>query len=136
MPGTGVGSAGNKSGFVTVHGGMMTLDVSWAAVRTGTPPVLQSYFATDPNVIPLGGAITLENVDVAADGVSPIYAVGGSYQYGVVDPSLASVTAAIPPFLSTTMAQAGPLAAGFSSDSVLWRFQASTGANPFCCCEG
>ena len=131
LPGTGVGPDGAVAGFYTLHGGQMQLMVAWAAVRSGLPPVLPSYLTPDANLQPLTGAVTIDNSDVEADATSPVYAVGGWYLYGVKDPRLVSLNAAVPPFLSDSAAQAGPQAGRYYSDSILWRFVGAVGNNPF-----
>lgn len=131
LPGTGSGADGHKAAVVTVHGGLMTMDVSWVARRTGSPPVLPSFQSKDPNLIPLKGSVVPTQVDPSADGVLPNYTVAGHYTYLILDPTQASVLAPLPPFLGTSNSSLAAAAAGQYSDGILWNFQGSGGANPF-----
>jgi hypothetical protein len=130
IPGTGVGSDGKKSSFVSVHGGMMKLFVAWTASRTGTPPVLPSKDSGDSNIVYLDSVIMPTEVQIAADGYSPVYEVTGCYTYGIKDPDKVSITAPVPPFMSNEVKQAGILVAAHYSKSILWGFKGQQGPNP------
>ena len=107
LPGTGAGRDGGKGLPVTVHGGQTKLYVAWTARRAGVPPVLPAARPSDPNLVYLGGTVMPAQIEIGADGYSPVYEVTGAYSYGVIDPDRVTVTAPVPPFLSGLAAQAG-----------------------------
>ncbi|VTS00749.1 unnamed protein product [Gemmata massiliana] len=130
MPGTGVGPNGGKAKAVTVHGGQMTLEVDWVAMRTGAPPVLPTFESRDTNFVALNAAVTLSNVELSPDGVTAVHKVGGHYSYGVIDPSAVSVSAAIPPFLTPLLQDVSLSTARNFSDDILWPAGQAGGQNP------
>lgn len=130
MPGTGVGSEGQKSAFVKNHGGFMQMEVTWYATRKGMPPVIPRFLSPNSNFVALSGSVVPEGIDVSADHSQPIYTVSGFYRYGVINPNLVNAAAPIPPFLTDAAAAASPQTAGFFSDRILWRFQGQ-GDGPF-----
>lgn len=129
LPGTGTGVNGGKGAAVTVHGGLMTLEVDWHAQRTGRPPVLPTFQTDDPNFVPLRSSIVPAAPETSADGTMLVYRVAGHYSYGVLDPSIVAVLAPMPPFLSDTLSEASLTAAGYFSDDVLWKMKTG-GSNP------
>ncbi|MBP3954966.1 hypothetical protein J8F10_37395 [Gemmata sp. G18] len=120
MPATGVGPNGKKAKAVTVHGGAMTLEVDWVAMRTGAPPVLPTFESKDPNFVPLRGGVTVSNVELSPDGVMPVHKVAGHYSYGVIDPTIVSLAAPIPPFLSPQLQDVSLSTTRNFSDEILW----------------
>lgn len=132
MPGTGVGPDGSVGQVVQFHGGLMLIEVCWVAGRTGSAPVLPAYQSQDPNLVQLGGTIVAKDVQMSADGTIPTYLVAGFYYYGALDPRRVSITAPVPPFLSTqTAQQVAPLAAAAYSTEPLFSFVGQSGPNPF-----
>lgn len=132
LPGSGVDPDGGISSFVRVHGGAMTLTVTWVAGRTGNPPVLPAYQSSDPNLVALSGGIVAKDIAFGADGTSPTYLVAGYYIYGAYDPTKVSINAPIPPFLDISIAkQIAPLEAAYYSPMPLFSFVGASGPNPF-----
>lgn len=124
LPGTGTGDDGAKSAFVTVHGGLMRLECTFAARRPGQPPVLPTKESFDPNYTYLGGRLNVGGIEIGADGVTPIYTASGMYTYGVADPDKVTYFAPFPPFLSGSIGDKLDEAAGYVSKNILWRFRA------------
>lgn len=114
---------GRRASIVTVSGGLTTLVVTWAASRTGMPPVLPAKESADPNFVYIDGDIIPAQVRIAGDGYSPIYAVSGSYYYTALNPDAVAYAAPVPPFLADAVGPAAGLAAGHFSNDVLWKFR-------------
>lgn len=131
MPSTGVGQNGNVASFPQVSGPVMMLVVNWTAQRQGVPPVLPTFLPLDNNFIPLDADITPMQVEPAPDGLSMVYSTYGQYRYGIVDPSKASITHPIPPFLSQYVTESALTGSSSYSDAVLWFFNGVQGPNPF-----
>jgi hypothetical protein len=131
LPGTGVGANGHRATTVTVHGGMMTLEVTWVAMRSGGAPILPSFKSPDPNLVPINSPkLITKQINPTADGALPTFCVAGHYVYLVIDPKVVSILAPIPPFLMGS-AEYAKQAASFTSDRVLWSFVGASGPNPF-----
>ncbi|VTS00618.1 hypothetical protein [Tuwongella immobilis] len=100
------------------------LDVTWSCKRTGSPPVVPD---PDPgegeysNWIPLDRSCDVNNIRLAADGVSFIYEVAGVYHYVSAFADQVQVTAPVTPYIrrdgQLTFASAGATK-GRSSDLV------------------
>lgn len=118
MPGTGVGDTPQRGTAVTVHGGQMFLEVSWACQRTGRPPQIPSFSVNDPNLVAIGGTCIPAEMQLSADGSAPTYRVAGHYIYGVLDPSLVSLTAPVPPYFSDGVLTTAPNIANFTAPVV------------------
>lgn len=135
LPGTGVGSpsSGDIANLVTVAGKVTTMMVAWVVGRTGIPPVLPTYETGNPNIVPLQGVITANNVELSSDATGYIYMAAGYYLYGVLNPAKAELTAGTPPYLGSTAATAaGEVGANFSTNILQDKpGQGATNANPF-----
>lgn len=135
LPGTGTGPNPKRGVAVTEHGGQMVLEVVWSAQRKVIPPVVPRFQVPSKvasNFVPMRSRVGLPEVDIAADGRTPVYTIAGKYEYGILDPDQVNVVSAVPPFLTDTAAQAAKQTAGFNSDDVVWRFQGEGGGpNPF-----
>lgn len=131
MPGTGVGPNGNKSAFVAVSGGGMSLEVNWTASRSGVPPILPTFLPPNSNYVPLEGHILTNQIEPEADNICVKYTVSGKYKYGIADPSQVSLSHPIPPFLSDQVIASGERATQSMSDVILWNFRSSGSGNPF-----
>jgi hypothetical protein len=133
--GTPTGSTqvgGNQAAFTRYHGGMMTMDVVWVCGRTGDAPILPAYQSQDPNLTALGGGIVVKNLEMSADGSTPVYLSAGYYHYGATDPTKVALNAPVPPFLNPQVAnQIAPLAVANYSNVPLFSFVGATGPNPF-----
>jgi hypothetical protein len=99
LPSTKAGDPGRK---VKTHAGAAKLQVDWSVSRVGGPPEIPSPQpkAADTNVVFVGGTVSPEGLDLAADGVSVRHVVTGVYNYKFLAWDLVKFAAAIPPFLS------------------------------------
>lgn len=118
LPGPGVGPKPGVGAAVTLHGGSMRLEMNWYAQRTGTPPVIPAFLTTDTNLVPIGGSYQPAEMQLSGDGGSPVWRAAGHYVYGVLDPSLVSMSSPLPPMLAAAAAGAAAAAAGTVADVI------------------
>ena len=88
---------------------MLTLKVKWASRRIGFPPRVPGKTLNDPNWVYVGGFVGNHEMQMGADGVSPVWEIRGIYEYQALNPALARKNALIPPYIST-QALEGPAA--------------------------
>lgn len=136
MPGTGVGSDGDVSVVVTNHGGIMQLETSWVAARTGKPPVLPLFKSNNSNIVPLRGTVVAKDVVPSPDGASLVYMLAGFFIHAVIDPKKYEIVPGVAPFLDIVVQEGAKLGAGYWADQVYSQSTsegqgAATGANPF-----
>lgn len=79
---------------------MLTLRRRWTVKRTGFPPNVPPRQLADPNWVYLGGVMIPRELRGGPDGLSVIYEVSGVYEYAALDPSLVTLAADVPPFIS------------------------------------
>ncbi len=131
LPGSGIGPNGGKASVVTVHGGLMHLDVVWTASRRGAPPVVPTYTSPNPNIVGVDTPkITRPYTDYSPDLINQIFKIDGHYRYVVIDPTQVNMTAPVAPFLTPLTQYASNADVAYST-SILWGIQLSAPNNPF-----
>lgn len=123
MPGTGMPSNNTSPGggsqsnnvaspstaaAVSVGGGLMMVEMVWTAMRIGLPPVIPGMVSSDPNLLPVKGALVGQNITTSPDGTAIVYGASGWLRFMVLDPSKFDSAAPIPPFLSAEVASGAP----------------------------
>lgn len=104
MPST---KKGERAAMVSVDNGDARLTADWTLEHTGgdDPPIPDPESQND-NWQFLGGTVTSSELDVAGDGITPLWRLAGCYEYQAVDASKVRVTAALPPWLDETRLEA------------------------------
>lgn len=103
-PGTivvGTTVPGTKSAKVRTRNESKTLRLEWALTRIGGQPELPFQDFEDDNwiLVSPGNAVSLDNADVASDGVSLIYKAAGVARFEALDSSAVVMNYPVPPFL-------------------------------------
>jgi hypothetical protein len=132
MPGSGVGDLGDIAEMVRVSGKKTRILVSWVVGRTGIPPVLPKYETDNPNLRPVCGTITSQNVELATDGSGFVYMTAGYYIYEVINPTTVQMTTAAPAYITPSLTGAVTAAATAAyTASITNDFEGPTDSNPF-----
>ena len=131
LPSTGVGSQKNKATVAKTSGFTSSLVTTWVAGRTGSPPQLPAYQSTDPNLVPVRGAVVSQSTVPSADGSALVFLVSGYYVHAILDPELWEMASVQPPFVSSLVNDGAKKSQGFWADLTASVQQGVTGANPF-----
>lgn len=101
-PGTDVlaSSNGGIGGQIQIFGGQTIVDIGWSITRIGAPPQIPPVKSADPNWVSVGAKMEPQGIELAADGVTPIYTMAGIYSYKALDRSKVAVGAPIPPYIA------------------------------------
>lgn len=96
------GFQGNSVAFVKLASEVLLWICDWTACRWSAPPTVPNSEPTDSNWILLDELMEPAMITVAADGVTPLYRLSGTYIYGHTNPDIAlinDINFARPPWL-------------------------------------
>lgn len=94
--------------FIQMHAPIAKRIVDMDVSSTGSRPQLpQDPALTDSNQVLLSSELAPDAMNLSGDGITPTWRMRGSYEIGFVNRNNASVTAAVPPWLSLSTLNVG-----------------------------
>jgi hypothetical protein len=105
---------------VRMYNPTLSLRVEITAKRVGGQPVLPDPRSSDGNAVFMGGTAAIGGVDLAADGVSPVFTLSAIWNYKFLKPNLANTLAPLPPFMSKKRKVEAKLAAALAAKSIVF----------------
>ena len=124
---------GEPKAVVRLHNPSMDLVVEFSAARVGGPPAVPDPTEAGPDVVYRRGSVSAGHIELAADGVTPVYTVSGLYEFEVLDPCAVSITAPVPPYLDGQIGGEARIAVGVAGAGLLFGPGAAGGrVNIFC----
>jgi hypothetical protein len=84
----------------------MTAIIEWSVERYNELPQLPPTDAGDPNLVYLRAEFNPEEVELAGDGVTPVYKLSGRYYYSFLDASKVSIQFPTPAYMDLSVAAA------------------------------
>lgn len=84
------GFQGASVSFVQLAAPTLAWECDWTACKVGDKPRIPDEVSKNPDWVFLRKTPETAMVTVAADGVSPLYRISGTYYYGHVDPQAAT----------------------------------------------
>ncbi|HYE79570.1 MAG TPA: hypothetical protein VEI97_16405, partial [bacterium] len=83
----------------------VTLVAEWTARKYGGPPKVPDPDTTDGNAICVDVGAVLESINVAADGITPVFTASGTYKYEFLDAKKVSLVTPVPPWMALSPSQ-------------------------------
>ena len=121
---------------VRLHNPSLSLTVEFSGKRTGGPPIIPDPKASPKHWVYTGGTISPQALDVAADGVTPVYAISGVLNYRCLKPCNAPLVTPFSPFLDTDLIGKTLETAAYRTWTIAFPRSPLYDCNPFCCAKG
>lgn len=127
--------------YIRLSGESLRLEVEFTARRVGKPPEIPDPKtptggggSQDPGWKYIGGTISPEMIDIAADGESLVHTVSGLLRFKALNPCKANVIAPVPPYLARTVQDEARMAASLTNGTIVFLSGPNVGTtlNPFC----
>ena len=111
---------GEKKAEVQLYNESMDLTVEFSCARVGGPPVVPDPNEASDELMYKRGSVSAHQIELAGDGVTPIYRVDGLFEFEVLDPCSVSIAAPVPPYLDGQIGEEARIAVGRAGASLLF----------------